>query len=187
MSLYCQECGSSSLRRAHFRFYDALRLLAVPISGSLPRRAENDGTRALLERACCLMPPRRNAEKRPATRLRDFMRSFRLSERRTDPSICFLPRAGADSRPPDAIGLLSAWRSPAIAAISRFRRIAVIALPADCLSLSTAPRAMARCRRPPNAGPNRCAMPARLTGSRACARLWRWQFRQDCSLQEFRH
>jgi len=27
MSLYCHECGSSSLRRAHFRFSDTLRLL----------------------------------------------------------------------------------------------------------------------------------------------------------------
>jgi hypothetical protein len=29
MSLYCKECGSSNLRRARFRFYDALRLFAL--------------------------------------------------------------------------------------------------------------------------------------------------------------
>jgi len=29
MSLSCQECGSSNLRRAHFRFSDAVRLLTL--------------------------------------------------------------------------------------------------------------------------------------------------------------
>jgi hypothetical protein len=29
MSLSCQECGSSNLRRAHFRFSDMVRLLTL--------------------------------------------------------------------------------------------------------------------------------------------------------------
>jgi hypothetical protein len=29
MSLHCHECGSSSLRRANLRFFDAMRLLAL--------------------------------------------------------------------------------------------------------------------------------------------------------------
>jgi hypothetical protein len=41
MSLYCQECGSKNLRRAHFRFSDVLGLLML----RFPVRCRNCKTR----------------------------------------------------------------------------------------------------------------------------------------------
>lgn len=63
MSLYCQECGSQNVRRAHFRFSDAVRLLTF----RYPVRCRDCKKRwhAQMRDARLLphAPHRRNAEK----------------------------------------------------------------------------------------------------------------------------